>query len=155
MKEKLVPLLQDAPIFEKYKEIFAKEAQGGEVIITITNDGVETQNTAQEGDFIVQNITDAKEQYIMPKDKFTARYTHLEEAEDGFNRYKPIGKIKAILVTKEVINLLEAQEEFYFIAPWGAQMVAKEGDYLVSPLDYSEVYRIAQKEFFETYQEEK
>jgi len=32
-------------------------------------------------------------------------------------------------------------------------MVVKKGDFLVSPLDYSEVYRIAKKEFFETYNE--
>ena len=30
-------------------------------------------------------------------------------------------------------------------------MTVKKGDLLVSPLDYSEVYRIANKEFYETY----
>ena len=32
-------------------------------------------------------------------------------------------------------------------------MIVKKGDFLVSPLDYSEVYRIANKEFFETYKQ--
>ena len=30
-------------------------------------------------------------------------------------------------------------------------MIVKKDDFLVSPLDYSEIYRIANKEFFETY----
>lgn len=34
-------------------------------------------------------------------------------------------------------------------------MIVKENDFLVSPLDYSEIYRIANHEFFETYQEKK
>ena len=41
------------------------------------------------------------------------------------------------------------------MAPWGEKMIVKVGDYLVSPLNYSEVYRIAEKEFFETYRETK
>ena len=30
-------------------------------------------------------------------------------------------------------------------------MIVKKDDYLVSPMEYNEVYRIANKEFFETY----
>ena len=37
------------------------------------------------------------------------------------------------------------------MANWGEKMVVRKNDYLVSPLDNSEVYRIARKEFFETY----
>ena len=33
-------------------------------------------------------------------------------------------------------------------------MIVKENDYLVSPIDMSEVYRIAKTEFFETYRQE-
>ena len=39
------------------------------------------------------------------------------------------------------------------MAPWGERMVVKSGDYLVAPMNYSEVYRVAEKEFFETYRE--
>ena len=40
-----------------------------------------------------------------------------------------------------------------FVAKWGRLMSLKTGDYIVSPSpNYSEVYRIASQEFFETYQ---
>lgn len=154
LKANLTSLLEQAETYEKFKEITARQAKGGEVIVTITTDGVETQNTASEGDFIVQNTTEAGEQYIIAKDKFASRYEYKEDMGDGLSRYKAIGKIKAVLVSKDVMEALGVGEEFYFTAPWGEKMVAKKGDYLVSPLDYSEIYRIAEKEFFETYQKE-
>ncbi len=149
--KELLPLLEKAEIYEKYKEIEAKEAEGGEVIKTVTSDGLETENKAEKGDYIVKNLTEAGEQYIIRKDKFKMRYEYLETGTDRFKRYKAIGKIKAIAVSEDVMKLLNRKEEFFFMAPWGQKMIVKEGDYLVSPLDYSEVYRIAQKEFFETY----
>lgn len=39
------------------------------------------------------------------------------------------------------------------IAAWGETQPVKVGDFLASPDEtYSEVYRIARKEFFETYE---
>jgi hypothetical protein len=40
-----------------------------------------------------------------------------------------------------------------FVAPWGESMIVKPGDYLVTPPEKNEIYRIAQKEFEETYKQ--
>ncbi len=151
MLKQLLPLLEKAEIYEKYKPIEAKEAKGGEVIRTITSDGLETKNKAEKGDYIVRNLTEANEEYIIKKEKFKVRYDYIEKGKDGFKKYKPIGEIKAIVVSQEIMKILNRGEEFFFMAPWGEKMVAKKGDYIVTPLDYSEIYRIAKKEFFETY----
>ncbi len=150
---KMVSLLREGKAYEKFKEIEAKEAMGGEVIETITSDGLETRNTAQKGDYIVRNTTGAREMYILKRDKFNKRYEYKGDIEGEWKVYRSVGRIRGVRVGDELIERLEVGDEFYFMAPWGEKMVAKRGDYLVSPLDYSEVYRIAEKEFFETYRE--
>ncbi|QDX95371.1 hypothetical protein EEL32_11670 [Brevibacillus laterosporus] len=148
----LQPKLEKAPTYEKFTHVYAKEAVGGERIATITKDGVETENTAVAKDMLVKNQTEANEMYILKPDKFSKRYKQIGEAKDGFKEYQAVGEIKAIEVTPDLLKEAKVTaQEFYFIAAWGEKMVVKEGDYLVSPLDYSEVYRIAHKEFFETY----
>ncbi len=150
---RLMPLLKTGKTYEKFKEVEAKEAKGGEVIETITSDGLETRNTAEKGDYIVRNTTDAREIYILKRDKFSKRYDYKGDIDGEWKVYRSVGRIRGVKVGEEVIESLEVGGEFYFMAPWGEKMVVKRGDYLVSPLDYSEVYRIAEKEFFETYRE--
>ncbi len=147
------PHLENAKTYKKFKEVQAKKAKGGEIIYTITSDGIETKNTAKAGDYIVKNTTDAKETYILTPLKFDKRYEYLGSKDDNWNIYKAKGKIKAIKVDDSLLKQLKVGEVFYFSAPWGEKMIVKKDDFLVSPLDYSEVYRIAKKEFFETYKE--
>lgn len=147
------PYLKNGKAYIKFKEVSAKKAKGGELIYTITSDGIETKNTAKPGDYIVKNTTKAKERYIIKSSKFEKRYNYLKDEKDGWKIYKAIGKIKAVEVNDSLLKNLKVGDLFYFTAPWGEKMVVKKGDFLVSPLDYSEVYRIAKKEFFETYKE--
>lgn len=147
------PYLKNTKTYEKFKEIYAKKAEGGELIYTVTSDGVETKNIAKPGDYIVKNTTQAEEMYILKPSKFEKRYKYLKDEKNGWKIYKSVGKIKAVEVDKDLLKNLKVGELFYFTAPWGEKMVVKKGDFLVSPLDYSEVYRIAKKEFFETYKE--
>lgn len=147
------PYLKSAKTYEKFKEINAKKAEGGELVYTVTSDGVETKNTAESGDYIVKNTTEAKEMYILKPSKFEKIYKYLKDEKNGWKIYKAVGKIKGVEVDKNLLNNLGVGELFYFTAPWDEKMVVKKGDFLVSPLDYSEVYRIAKKEFFETYKE--
>lgn len=147
LKDQLLPKLETSVIFEKFKPILAREAVLGETIQTFTKDGLETTNTVTVPSYIVKNTTEAKEEYIVPKDKFDKRYVFLKKENSTWNVFKPIGEIKAIKVKNK--------EEFFIIAPWGEKMIVKENDFLVSPLDYSEIYRIANHEFFETYQQKK
>ena len=152
-KKKIIPLLKEKGIlFEKMKRIFAKKAKGGERIDTITQDGLETTNIAKKGDFIIKNQTEAKEMYIITKEEFHPRYQLFQEKSDEFDEYTAVGKILAIEVNKNLLQELAYDKEFYFMASWGEQMVVKEKDFLACPLDLKSVYRIARKEFFETYQ---
>lgn len=78
--EDMKPVLQKAKTYEKFKVIYARKAVPGEIIKTYTADGYETQNTAGEGDFVVKNTTDAKEMYILTKEKFEKKIQIFEKA---------------------------------------------------------------------------
>ena len=58
----------------------------------------------------------------------------------------PKGKVKATVYHGE---------DTEFVAKWGRLMTLKTGDYIVAPCPkLNEVYRIARKEFLETYEED-
>ena len=90
--------------------------------------------------------------YIVSPKKFRERYVFLREVEDGFSEYRATGKIMALELTPQILRQLKLTDPFHFEAPWGEKMIAKTGDYLATPPDRSEVYRIARKEFWETYE---
>lgn len=143
LKEQLIPILKNSIIFEKFKPVLARKGEIGEIIKTFTKDGLETINRVTEPSYIVKNTTDAQEEYIVTKEKFEKKYTFIKTYHSNWCFFKPVGKIKAIKVKNK--------ETFFIISPWGEKMIVKKDDFLVSPLDYSEVYRVANKEFFETY----
>ncbi len=149
----LIPELKSTGVlYKKTKEVLARKASSGEFVKTITSDGLETINTAKEGDFIIKNQTEAEEMYIIGHSKFNERYDLLREAEDHFSLYKAKGKVIALEMTSSLLSKFNLDSVFYFIAPWSEEMVTKKDDFLVCPQDYSEIYRIARKEFIETYQ---
>ena len=71
--------------------------------------------------------------------------------EGAFTEYRPTGKIVAVELTDERLRALELPPEFHFTAAWGENVTAKAGDFMGGPPDFSEVYRLARKEFVETY----
>ena len=151
----LIPLMrQKGKCYAKFKSILATKAIGGEVIETVTSDGVETRNQANAGDYIVQNSTEARERYIVSSKKFESRYQFETSLGDGIARYKPTGKVIAVEVDDRLLKHLAQGETFHIMAPWKDKMVVKKNDFLVTSLDFREVYRIARKEFFETYRVE-
>ncbi len=150
--QKVRPLLeQHGRTYQKIGRVLARPAQAGEVIHTITADGLETTNTAKPGDWLVQNPTHAAEQYLVPSDAFEQRYQYLRPASNDWAEYQAIGRIRALPLTDQWLQALQLPEAFEFIAAWGSPMKAQKGDFLASPEDFSEVYRIAQAEFWETY----
>lgn len=153
--ETMTPILKsEGKVYKKFKKVFARAAVEGEQIQTITSDGLETTNTAKAESFIIKNQTEAGEMYIIGAKKFHERYDFLEEGMDGFSVYAAKGKIVAVEMNDDLLKELNLPEEYYFVAPWGEEMVVKKGDFLGGPQDFSEVYRLARKEFFETYQPE-
>ena len=150
--EKIRPLWKrDGAIYRKNKNVFARPAKPGEIVYTHTADGLETANTAAEGDFIVRNQTGAGEAYIVPANKFSHKYARLRPAGEGWDEYTPLGHIIAVELSPERLTELGLPDTFEFMAAWGQAMIAKAGDYLGGPVTETEVYRIAHKEFGETY----
>lgn len=95
----------------------------------------------------MQNLTAAKEQYILSPDKLAKRYKLIGPAENGWTRYKATGSVKGVQFNGQNFGL---PGETQFMASWGEPMILKDGDMIVTP-DGKEVYRIARKEFGETY----
>lgn len=139
-----MPFIEDTgKIFRKISPVFARLADENEYIETWTDDGLETTNYAKYGDYIVKNLyTSMKEEYIVTPEMMKQRYEFVIELSPG-GIFKPTGKVKAAIYSGE---------ETQFVAKWGRLMILKAGDMIVTPLpDCKEVYRIAAKEFYESY----
>ena len=154
MLDHFLPLMeQQGKRFKKKSLIRAKKAEPGLVVITRTSDGIETKNTAEKGDWLVENQTSAKESYLIKAETFEKKYTLMDSLGNGWGCYRPIGEIYALKVTAEDLNYFGAKSVMEFQAPWKESIVVKPGDFLVIPLDKTEIYRVAKKEFTETYEE--
>lgn len=151
--EKVLPRINEASRkYEKFQRVHARPAKPGEVIVSMTGDGEETTNTAGTDDLVVKNLTAAKEMYLVGQDKFESRYTLVGAVDDRWSEYVPQGEVLGIEVSRDLTDMLDVGEEFLIVAPWGTEQLVREGDMLVSPLPaLDEVYRIARKEFEETY----
>ena len=133
-------------VYKKKTKVFARPSIVGEVIQTITSDGLETTNTGSANKMLIENQTIAKEQYLIDNNKFYSRYELIGpvEGREGWSEFKAIGKCMAIVWD---------QEDGEFIASWVERMVIKKGDMLCMPVgDNPDIYRIAKQEFFETYE---
>lgn len=104
-------------------------------VITYTSDGEETRNTAYIGDYIFSGINN--EQYVLKAEKVAKLYTPFE---DGLIPERSPRRVAQVTVLVEPI---------YFKAPWGEDMILKQGDYLVK--DGNDYYRIAKAEYELTY----
>ena len=152
---KVLPVLKsDGHQYRKFKQVHARPAIEGEVVVSRTGDGEEeTSNTAGADHMVVKNLTPAQEQYVVSKTEFDKLYKENESIDDTWTLYDPQGEVQAIEVSVAVMELLDVGEEFFIMAPWGSEQFARAGDKLVSPLPKcDEIYRIAKFEFDETYQ---
>jgi hypothetical protein len=139
----------------KVQNVLARRAGSGEIIHTFTADGHETSNEAKEGDYIVKNQTEAGEEYIVGPEHFEKKYAQIGPPDhEGWAEYCSQGRIVAVELTPQYLRQLGLPSEFRFSTAWHEVMVAKQGDFLASPPELTEVYRIARKEFFETYEME-
>ena len=139
-----IPYINDTgKIYRKISPIYGRLAIENEYIETWTEDGLETTNYAKIGDYVVQNLyTAMREEYIVSADMMFQRYEFVCILDAG-GIYKPKGKVKASIYSGEEIK---------FVAKWGRMMTLKPGDMIVTPLPgCKEVYRIAAKEFYESY----
>lgn len=149
----VAPLFRKAAVrARKTTTVLIRPANPGERIDTITSDGLETMNTANSGDFIVQNRTKATEQYILSQAQIELRYQRTGQYENGWEEMRPTSETQVLELTDERLLELGVTAPFYFMARWNEAMIAKQNDYLAAPTDFSEIYRIAREAFDETYQ---
>lgn len=148
-----MPLIKSANLrFEKYRQVHARPSTPGETVVSIPADGAETTNTAEAGEMVVRNLTGAREEYIVSGSTFSRRYSEIEPIDDEWTLYAPRGEVMAFEITRELVDQLGVGEEFRIVASWGSEQRAKVGDMFVATLpDLDEIYRIARKEFDETY----
>lgn len=128
--------INDMPPFSY---MFSREEQRVE---TITSSGLETTNTAHKGDFIFSGPS--LEKYVLTPKKLLANYD-LEGITGG-------SRVAVVKPVQRMVAKYEGKTDVLFKAPWGEMMVMKPHDYLVRESDGSGFYRIARKEFKETYQ---
>lgn len=156
MLDFFLPILkEEGKIYRKKTLVKAKKAVEGQVVLTHTSDGEETRNTAQSGDWLVENQTSVKENYLVNAVTFERKYSLKNSLGDGWGCYQPIGKVFAIPFSERFLHELKLNDFLEFQAPWKETMIIKPGDFLVIPTDAIEIYRIAKKEFGETYEEVK
>jgi len=104
---------------------------------TYTADGLETKNIAKPGNYVL--CGPSGELYVLKAEKIAKLYT---------------GKIGGIITPEQAdrqVAVYNLETPIKFTAPWGEDMVIKPGDYLVKEQDGSGYYRIAKKEFEQTY----
>lgn len=124
--------------FAKFARIQAKEAAGGEEIITVLADGTkETTNIANAGDWIVTNP--GGEQYIVPGAKFPKKYEPCTDLGEGW--FKPTGGVQ---------KFLELVQDTQFICSWDEEQFISAGGF-VNVTDLGDIYGIAKEEFYATY----
>ena len=109
-------------------------------VVTVTSDGKETQNTAEPNDIIMSGPS--REQYVVKPEKFIG--------ERGLYTGKIGGTVTPEQSPRIVARVENITQDITFKAPWGEDMILKRGDYLVKDGDQG-YYRIAQKEYDETY----
>ncbi len=154
--ERLSPLmLETGRDYKKFKTVKARPAKPGETVVSVVESGRETVNTAEAGDYVVENQTGAREQYIVPGAKFRQRYSEDQKLAAEWSIYAPLGRVKGVEVDRSILNIFQQEDSFYVKAPWGEAQKVDEGDMLVTTLPLSdsiEIYRIAKTEFLETYE---
>lgn len=130
--------------YKKFKAVDARLAIPGEKIDTIINGELETTNTAGSDSVVIKNkTTESQEEYIIGLAKFKTRYTVEGEVTNDWVEYQPIGETDAFPWNGE---------DLVFTAPWGEDMILKNGDMLCrTPGSTDDIYRIALEEFNGTY----
>lgn len=150
--ERVLPALENhGAVYRKFQCVLARSAIAGEVVVSMPSDGRETSNVARDGDYVVMNLTKARELYVVRGGTFRERY-ELDEPSHAWSRYRPLGRVRALEVGDVLLTHLAVRSPFYIEPSWQEPQLVVLGDYLVCPLGANEIYRIARQEFGETYE---
>ncbi len=120
---------------KKLVEKPARPASAGETLVTEINGVVETTNVLDGTEMVVTGP--AGEEYAIACDKFLKLY---EEISGGLYRTKP-----------ETVQAIMVNESLLFEAPWGGDMIAEVGDFIIYRSD-TDAYRVERSVFEDTYE---
>lgn len=134
---KLALVYSHAPEQGPHKPLSYSVATRETPVVTRLPDGVETKNTAKVGDLIFTGI--GGERYVIRAAKFPSLYVG------------DIGGPLSVIPTTRMVARYTGSKTITFKAPWGEDMVLKNGDYVVREQDGKGHYRIARVEFERTY----
>jgi hypothetical protein len=150
------PILKEAGhCYSKKSLIRAKKATPGSCILTRTSDGQEFENTAEPGDWLIENQTAVSEHYLMKDAVFSKKYSLHQALGEGWCAYRALGQVYAKQLTTEEIQDFTGSQNIDFEGPQNKTVSLRPGNYMVIPIDKSEVYRITEKEFVQTYEQVK
>lgn len=127
--------------YQKFGKVKFAIAQHKQEVVTVLNGEVETKNIANKGDYVIEGING--EFYVNTPTKFDKNYAVIS-LNSGFT-----GEAEVLPQPRYAIEW--KIQSFKFKAAWGEEMICNKGDYLVAPQDLSEVYRIEQQTFLNTY----
>jgi hypothetical protein len=144
-------LKEEGQRYTKKSLIRAKKAIPGMLVITRTSDGQAVENTAVEGDWLIENQTAVAEHYLVKEAIFSKKYTLHQALGEGWGAYSAKGWVYAKQVTINEIHAVARSHTLDFEGPRNKTVSLHLGDYLVISPDQSEVYRITAKEFEQTY----
>jgi hypothetical protein len=145
-------LQEDGKRYTKKSLIRAKKANPGTLVLTRTSDGQEFENTAELGDWLIENQTAVSEHYLMKEAAFSKKYSLHQALGEGWGAYRAKGEVFAKQLTSKEILDFTGPNDFDFEGPQNKTVSLRPGDYMIIPIDKSEVYRITKKEFEQTYE---
>ena len=127
--------------YQKFGNVVAKQVTAGLKIDTVIDGEIETTNTSKDGDWLVTGPKG--EQYLIADDKFKKRYAFVSKTPRG-DKYKAVGNVFAVQFKGAT---------FKFKAPWGEEMLCRNGDFICSTsmANVDDVYRIEKDAFAKTY----
>jgi hypothetical protein len=141
--------------YTKKSLIRAKKINPGTLVITRTSDGQEYENTSEPGDWLIENQTAVSEHYLMKEAIFSKKYILHQALGEGWGSYRATGWVYAKQVTETEMHAFARAQSLDFEGPRNKTVSLHPGNYLVIPIDQSEVYRITDKEFVQTYEQVK
>jgi hypothetical protein len=144
-------LQKEGKRYAKKSLIIAKKAIPGTRVITKTSDGQRIETTAKDGDWLVENQTATNEHYLVSESTFKKKYQLRQALGEGWGSFQSLIQVYALKVQEKDLAHFGSDTQLEFKAPREKTVLIHPGDYLVIPIDQSEAYRIASKEFEETY----
>ena len=129
----------------KFQRLNAVQSNGGEEVETVGSDGnKETKRTTKKGEWIVNNVSNPNNKWIIDDATFIRKYEKEKE-----NVYKPKGSVMLAAEISEVSN-----DDISFAPPmWGGDVITikNDGYFMKDPKNEKDIYAISKADFDSTY----